>query len=146
VHLWHFWYHGFNTLSLRFPEDGSSNRVLRQNLKEEILRDKLMYSNHAITRMAQRCLSANEIEYVVRHGRRYYSAGVIHYFLGKKDIPEDDQKHDKYRKLEGATVLVDSKLGRAVITAYRNKSTKKIRRKAKFNLLANRYNNLRPSA
>lgn len=109
------------------------------------MREKLMYSKHAITRMAQRCLSAAEIEYVVCHGRRYYSAGVIHYFLGKKDIPEDDQKYDKYRKLEGATVLVDSKLGRAVITAYRNKSTKKIRRKAKFNLMSNRHKELQPA-
>jgi hypothetical protein len=111
--------------------------------KEEILREKLKYSKHAITRMAQRCLSANEIEYVVCHGRRYYSAGVIHYFLGKKDIPEDDRKHDKFSKLEGATVLVDSKLRKSVITAYRNKSTRRIRRKAKYNFTANRYKDLR---
>jgi hypothetical protein len=85
--------------------------------------------------MAQRCLSADEIEYIICYGQRYHAAGVIHYFLGKKDIPEIDQKADKIRRLEGATVLLDSQEDRAVITVYRNKTVwKKIRRKARYNL------------
>ncbi len=107
--------------------------------------ENLHYSGHAMTRMAQRCLSADEIEYVICHGQRYHAAGVIHCFLGKKNIPEADQKADKIRRLEGATVLLDSKEGKAVITVYRNRSAwKKIRRKAKYNLKVSPSNHLLP--
>lgn len=93
-----------------------------------------LFSGHAITRMAQRCLSADEIEYIVNYGQRYHAAGVIHCFLGKKQIPKEDQKDKKFSRLEGATVLLDAEDGRAVITVYRNKSAwKNILRKAKYN-------------
>jgi hypothetical protein len=99
------------------------------------MRENLHYSGHAITRMAQRCLSADEIEYIICYGQRHHAAGIIHCFLGKKNIPAADQKTDRFRRLEGATVLLDAQEGGAVITVYRNKSAwKKIRRKAKYNL------------
>lgn len=92
-----------------------------------------LFSGHAITRMAQRCLSADEIEYIVNYGQRYHAAGVIHCFLGKKQIPKEDQRDQKFSRLEGATVLLDAEEGRSVITVYRNKSAwKKIVRKAKY--------------
>ncbi len=102
-----------------------------------------MFSEHAITRMAQRRLSVPEVEYVVDHGRRYYSGGVLHYFLGRRDIPQSDCKHDRFAKLEGATVLLDPVSTLMVITVYRNRSApKKITRKAKYNLKAGRLTGL----
>ena len=110
------------------------------------MQENLYYSGHAITRMAQRSLSADEIEYIICYGQRYHAAGVIHFFLGKKNIPETDQKADKFRRLEGATVLLDPEEGRAVITVYRNKSAwKKIRRKEKYNRKTDRAYYLPPA-
>jgi hypothetical protein len=87
--------------------------------------------------MAQRRLSTAQVEYVVNHGRHYHSAGVIHYFLGKRDIPSSDSKNDSFAKLEGTTVLLDPYRAETVITVYRNRSAaKKISRKAKHNLKA----------
>ena len=95
-----------------------------------------MFSAHALLRMAQRNLSPADVEYVLRHGRRYRRAGVVHYFLGKKDIPKDDARDDAIARLEGTTVLV-SPMGKGgaveIITAYRNRSAlRRIRRKAKY--------------
>lgn len=90
-------------------------------------------------RMAQRNLSAEAIEYTVKYGQRYHNAGALHCFLGKKDIPKCDRKHDQVRRLEGTVVLLDSKSG-TVITVYRNKCAPlEIRRKAKHNLKSVRY-------
>ena len=96
--------------------------------------DQLVFSGHAITRMAQRHLSTGEIEYVIRNGRRYRSAGVIHCFLGRRDIPRSDRRNGQLSRLEGTTVLLDSMQAETVITVYRNRSApKKIGRKAKYN-------------
>lgn len=85
--------------------------------------------------MCQRCLSIPDVEYVVLHGQQHWRAGVVHYFLGRCDIPTKDQAKDHLCRLEGTTVLVDSETRRSVITVYRNRSAlKDIRRKAKTNL------------
>ncbi len=103
------------------------------------MRAKLQYSNHAMTRMAQRNLSTEAIEYTVTYGQRFHNAGAIHCFLGKKDIPKFDRKHDQVRRLEGTVVLLDPKSD-TVITVYRNKDAPlEIRRKAKYNLKSARY-------
>lgn len=78
------------------------------------------YTGHAITRMAQRGLSKDDLDYVMKHGRRSYNAGACAYFLGKRHIPKEDLRQDRYRRLQGTCVLVDSR-GEEVITVYRNK-------------------------
>lgn len=86
--------------------------------------------------MAQRHLSVNEVKYVMLHGTRYRSAGVLHCYLRKKDIPQCDRRNSKYSRLEGTVVLLDSYSGEAIITVYRNRSKnalKTIRRKTKYN-------------
>ena len=85
--------------------------------------------------MAQRNLSERDVWYIIRHGRQYRSGGVVHYFLGKKDIPKDDAPDDAITKLEGATVLVAlSEDQMKVVTVYRNKkASRHIRRKPKYN-------------
>ncbi len=99
------------------------------------MHDSLQFTDHALTRMHQRCLSIPDIEYVVLHGQQHRCAGVVHYFLGRCDIPTKDHNKDYLRRLEGTTVLVDSRNRKSVITVYRNRSAlKDIRRKAKTNL------------
>ena len=93
----------------------------------------LEYSVHAITRMAQRGIGREEAEYVRRHGRHIHCGGVLHIFLGKKDIPATDRRNPCIRKLEGTTLIIDPFNTAEVITAYRNKQAlKSIRRKAKY--------------
>lgn len=91
---------------------------------------------HAIQRMAQRRLAPDEIEYVIRHGITYRRAGVLHYYLRKKDIPDSDRRQSKYSRLEGTVVLLDSRNVVTIITVYRNRhkgALKDIRCKAKYN-------------
>jgi hypothetical protein len=84
--------------------------------------------------MAQRGISTDDVEYVIRYGQRCYNAGAAHYFLGIRNIPKSDHKNDRLRRLEGSIVLLDSKSGQTVLTVYRNKSApKSIRCKAKYN-------------
>lgn len=99
------------------------------------MQTSLHFTEHALLRMTQRCLSINDVEYVVLHGQQHRCAGVVHFFLGRRDIPKKDCSNDVLRRLEGTTVLVDSQDSRSVITVYRNRSGLKcIRRKAKTNL------------
>lgn len=92
-------------------------------------------TEHATLRMAQRHLSSDEVQYVMRYGVQYRSAGVLHCYLRRKDIPESDRRYNQYSRLEGTAVLLDSHSGAAVITVYRNRrknALKAIRRKAKY--------------
>ncbi len=93
--------------------------------------EKLTFSEHARIRMAQRKLSATDVEYIVHHGIRYHKAGCLFRFLGKRHILDKEKE-----RLEGSVVLLDSDTETVVITVYRNRAeaTKEIRRKAKINL------------
>jgi len=91
--------------------------------------EKLTFSEHALTRMAQRKLSETDIEYIIHHGTRYHNAGCLFCFLGKKDIADKTKE-----RLEGSVVLLDSETETVVITVYRNRSEapKEIRSKLKY--------------
>ena len=94
----------------------------------------IRYTAHAISRQAQRNLSAEDIEFVVAYGRRIHCAGAVHIFLGGRDIPGERAIAQRFGRLEG-TVLVLSTVPEApvVITAYRNRhGLKAIRAKAKY--------------
>lgn len=98
--------------------------------------DPPLQTAHGARRMAQRRLNEAEIEYVMLHGARYRRAGVLHFYLRKKDIPTADRRFDQYSRLEGTVVLLDSRNGTVMITAYRNRrpqALKAIRRKTKYN-------------
>ena len=91
-------------------------------------------TRHAIERMSLRDLSQSDLEYVLDHGRSHIAAGVKHVFLGKRDIPTADKSDPRVTRLEGTTILLDSKNCDVLITVYRNrKAFKAIRRKAKYN-------------
>jgi hypothetical protein len=91
--------------------------------------EKLTFSEHARTRMAQRKLSEKDVEYIVQHGTRYHNAGGLFCFLGKKDIVDKEQE-----RLQGSVVLLDSETETVVITVYRNRAEapKEIRSKLKY--------------
>ena len=109
----------------------SSNKVQQANdlIWRFVLFEKLTFSEHALTRMAQRKLSVTDVEYIVQHGTRYHNAGCLFRFLGKRNIPDKDKE-----RLEGSVVLLDPDTETIVITVYRNRSeaAKDIRRKAKY--------------
>jgi hypothetical protein len=97
----------------------------------------LSFSWHAANRMAQRHLTPEEVEYVVRYGRKVHVAGVVCYFLGKKDLARADASHGQFDRLEGTTVLLDGKRAETVVTVYRNREAfKKMQHKLKYNLKA----------
>ena len=97
--------------------------------------EQISFSVHAQTRMAQRRLTVNDVQYVVSHGQQYRCGGVAHFFLGRRNIPQQDRRSDKFTRLEGTTVLLDSISVQTVITVYRNRcALKAIRPKAKTNL------------
>lgn len=92
----------------------------------------LRISAHANKRLGQRNLSVADVEMVIRHGASMYRAGVMIYFLGRRQLqPLNDRSSDH---LEGTTVLRCSTCG-FVITAYRNRRNgwKYNRRKTKYN-------------
>ena len=92
----------------------------------------LKFSVHALQKMAVRGLSKSDIYYVLDNGKCHFAAGAKIYFLGKRQIPDCDRKFSKISRLEGTVVLL-SKDGHTVITAYRNKkSFVPIRSKAKY--------------
>ncbi len=98
------------------------------------MHEQLRYTAHAINRQAQRNLSPDDIDFVLRYGRRYHCAGVMHICLGRRDIPGERELTRRYARLEGTTlVLKATPDGPVLVTAYRNRrSFKQARAKQKF--------------
>jgi hypothetical protein len=89
---------------------------------------------HAACRQASRNLSHEDIHFVLEHGQRIRSAGALHVFLGRRNIPSDKTIYRRFARLEG-TVLVLDDTGHEIvlITTYRNRrSAKRIRVKTKY--------------
>jgi hypothetical protein len=83
--------------------------------------------------MAQRGLSSQDVEYVVCFGQVIETAGAIHCFLSRRSIPKPDRRLDRYKRLEGTTVLLAPEQTSQVITVYRNRlGAKDIRTKTKY--------------
>jgi hypothetical protein len=94
----------------------------------------IVYTNHVRERQAQRNLTTQELEFVMFYGRRYYRAGVVHIFLGRRDIPQDRVTYKKFAHLEGTIVLYEREgTTITVVTAYRDRNgCKDIRKKKKY--------------
>lgn len=95
---------------------------------------ELQVTRHAESRQAQRNLSPEDIEFVWEYGRRVRCAGVLHIFLGKRDIPVEREVARRFARLEGTTLVMDDTWNELVlITAYRNRrGLKQIRAKQKY--------------
>jgi hypothetical protein len=94
-------------------------------------------SSHADERLAQRNLKEEDIRYVFVHGRRHHSGHAVFVHLGKRDIPAEDLKIDRIRRLEGTVLVLDPFTGEHLTTAYRNRRTgsRDIKRKPKRTFL-----------
>lgn len=95
-------------------------------------------TGHAINRQAQRNLSEQDVEFVFKYGRYVRRAGVIHIFLGRRDIPVDKEIQRQFGHLEGTTLVMDKAANKlTLITAYRNRrGFKQIRTKSKYDRCA----------
>ena len=89
---------------------------------------------HARRRQAQRNISDEDLQFVLMYGRRHRCAGVTHVFLARRDIPGEKATYQRFARLEGTTLLVDSVPDETiVITVYRNRrASRRIRNKAKY--------------
>lgn len=89
-------------------------------------------TKHALLRLAQRNLSADQLSYVFRNADHFVDrAGASFLILLDKDIPPEDRRNDGCAKL-GGTVIVLAPDG-AVITVYRHpKAYRRIRTKGKY--------------
>ena len=93
-------------------------------------------SSHAVRRLAQRNLSANDVHYVYSHGRMHHAGKETFVHLGLRDIPAADLRNDRVRRLEGTVLVLDPATGCHLTTAYRNRQrgSRDIRRKLKRGL------------
>lgn len=88
-------------------------------------------THHAEMRMSQRGISDSDVEYVLSHGTRIWSGGVLHVYLRRKDIPPDD--FPVWNRREGIQVRLDSS-GAVIVTVFRNRGKRAlvaIRKKSK---------------
>lgn len=89
------------------------------------------FSKHAFERASQRNIRGENIEFLLRFGRKIHRAGALFVFLGRHDIPSEYLRDDRYAKLEGTTLVVSND-GECLITAYRNKKAlRQIKKKLK---------------
>jgi hypothetical protein len=90
-------------------------------------------SAHASRRLAQRNLKSADIHYVYAHGRLHHTGKATFIHLGLRDIPEEDRRDDRIRRLEGTVLVLDPATGCHLTTAYRNRQrgSRDIRRKLK---------------
>lgn len=90
-------------------------------------------TNHAARRLAQRNLDNDDVCYVAIHGRVHRAAHALFIHLGRRDIPAEDLRVDRIRRLEGTILVLDAREGSVLATAYRNRRTgsRHIKRKLK---------------
>lgn len=81
---------------------------------------------HAKVRMQQRGIRDDDIEQVVRFGRRIHAKGLTYYVVGRKEVKRQALVGKDIAKLEGLQVLVEATDG-MVVTTYRSKDFHSIR-------------------
>jgi hypothetical protein len=94
-------------------------------------------SAHASRRLAQRNLNSDDVQYVYAHGRLHHTGKATFIYLGLRDIPREDRRDNRFRRLEGTVLVLDPITGCHLTTAYRNRQrgSRDIRRKLKRSIL-----------
>ena len=82
--------------------------------------DSLIFTKHALKRMAQRNVSTTEISFILAHGTEINCAGARLVHLKCKDIPKSVCHDDQFARLQGSTVVL-SKESPVVMTVWRNR-------------------------
>ncbi|MEN9937396.1 MAG: hypothetical protein RLZZ387_3975 [Chloroflexota bacterium] len=105
-------------------------------------------THHARTRQAQRNVSDEDMAFVLEYGRGIRSGGVLHVFLGRRDMPRDLERYRRYAHLEGVVLVVnDTGDAPVLLTVYRNRAgLKDIRCKARYECTADRQSSGRSAA
>jgi hypothetical protein len=85
----------------------------------EVVGRVVSFTRHARCRGARRNVAPDAVEYVLTHGRQIQRTGMTFYFLGRRDMPEEDRGASWASRLEGTIVLMAP--DGAVITVYRNR-------------------------
>lgn len=101
-------------------------------------------TKHARSRQATRNLRDEDIMFVLQHGQRIRSGGVLQMFLGRRHIPANKATHRRFARLEGTVLVLDDTGDELVlITVYRNRrGTKTLRSKAKHDCSCNHRQSL----
>jgi hypothetical protein len=110
------------------------------------MHSQLAISRHAKHRQARRNVSVDDIHFVLANGQRFYCAGAMHVFLGRRDLPGERYVYQRYAHLEGTVlVLCDRGSHLVLITIYRNRQgLRSIKAKAPYDRTRRRPENLRP--
>jgi hypothetical protein len=103
--------------------------VLETGLQQLIA--PVSFSRHARLRLAHRCLSEGDIEYVVEYGEPFCRTGVTFFVLRGRDIPPHDRR-TRLARLEGTVVLMAP--DGQIVTAYRDRwrAASVVRRKVTY--------------
>ena len=90
----------------------------------------LSFTRHAQKRMAQRNVSESDISFILQHSHETHCAGVLLITCRYKDIPKSHLDMDRFRKLDGVTVVM-SHSEPTILTVWRNRQhgQRHIRRK-----------------
>jgi len=93
-------------------------------------------TQHAQSRIQQRGLSPDEVDYIINHGKIFYRAGAVFYYLRDKDIPGQDRNEKGISRLAGTAVVATQE--KTVITVWRkrDKGLKQIKCKPAHNVYA----------
>ncbi|MCB9795190.1 MAG: hypothetical protein H6741_21005 [Alphaproteobacteria bacterium] len=90
------------------------------------LPDNLGLTKHAWKRLCGRGVSRASITAALRWGRRTWSHGELHYFLGKRAVKAARRQGVRVDAHEGTTVILS--LDDQIVTVYRNRQPKRRRR------------------
>ena len=88
-------------------------------------------TNHAEIRLMERGIKIDDIKTVTTLAKPIFRTGIKFYYLREKDIPVEFRNESNFQKLIGTIVLVS--IDGFVITSYRNKSKKAIKKIMKKN-------------
>ena len=83
-------------------------------------------SEHACSRMNQRCIDKRSLKAVLTFGRVIRSRGACFYVIGKRDASQLQAMGINVQGLENTQVLVDERTS-TVLTVYKNNNFRKIR-------------------
>lgn len=94
---------------------------------------RIALTTHAQQRMAQRNLSLPDIEFILHYGQHFHRAGVVFFYLRRKDIPTDMLREKSIAQLEGVAVVCSSD-SPTVVTVWRNRESglRSIKRKPSY--------------
>jgi Domain of unknown function (DUF4258) len=94
----------------------------------------LICTKHARRQQARRNLSDADIGFVLTYGQQYFSAGVMHVFLGHRDLPRNRELYQRFARLEGTVLVIYvGHITPVLVTVYRNHNAlKNIRKKARY--------------